>query len=254
MRRVAGGEGDAGHQSAVRGIRGRSRGRSGAGVGVLPGRGDPRGGARHGLVPGDSDNIGRALTAVDRRVVGDLVVGDCRRQRRIAGVGDLVGPGHRGADRHERTGRCIGVESVGELLERQATGQAPIVRRVIVSEGAQSSDRLVGVVGRLGADHRDVGVLPLEGHPRARKDPHLGEVEGSVVVGVTRDITGRLGQGPVVGGVSRRAGIIGDAHPHHRSVAGVAHLIAPGHRPADGHIRPGRGVGVLTVGELLEDH
>ena len=128
------------------------------------------------------------------------------------------------------------------------------MRRIIVGKGAQRRDGLVGVVGRLGRHRRDVGVLPLHGDPGVFEDPDLGEIQRPVVVGVTRDIARGRGHGPVVAGDGCGAGIVGDAHTDHRTVARIAHFISPSHRPANRDVGPRRCVGVLPVGELLQRH
>ena len=87
-----------------------------------------------------------APTAQRRRRTGDrdaLIVDDLDLvDRRVAAVGDDVGPVDGIADRDERAGRLVGVDPVRVLLDVDAGLGPEVVRRVdVVDDDAEGVDR-----------------------------------------------------------------------------------------------------------------
>ena len=113
-----------------------------------------------------------------------------------------------------------------------ARGVAEVVGRVVVG------DRRAGVAGVLAGDGAGVGLLAGQGGGGLRVGPGLGQVEQAVAVGVA----GEAGDGPQL--------VVADDDVGQRHVAGVGHHVGERQRAAHGHVRPGRGVGVLAVDEL----
>jgi hypothetical protein len=72
-----------------------------------------------------------------------------------------------------RPGRAVGVLAVDELddVNRRGPGVAEVVGGVGVA------DRRAGVVGVLGGDGAEVGLLAGQGEVEKRVDPGLGQVE-----------------------------------------------------------------------------
>src|SRR5262249_54434476 len=118
-----------------------------ADVAVLAGLGDAAGAVHPGLA-----HVQQAVAVVPADVDrGDaLVVGDHHvDQRHVAGVGDVVGPGHGAADGHVRAGRAVVVGAVGQLDDPDGRGVAEVVVGVGVRDVLSGA---VGVVGIGGAD------------------------------------------------------------------------------------------------------
>ena len=95
----------------------------------------------------------------------------------------------------------------------------------------------------------EVGVLARRDGRGRLVGPGLVGVEQVVAVGVAAGEGGH----EVVGGVARRAVVVGHHDVRERHVAGVGHHIGEGRRVADLDQRPGRiGVGLLAIGLLLD--
>ena len=198
----------------------------GAGVLVLA-RGRRPGRLEGPGLDGVKEAVGVVVAADEGRADAGLVVVDrdvC--DRHVAGVGDHVGPGDRVADRDPGPGADVGVDPVGGLLDVELGAGAEVVGGVGV-----------GDLGPRGAGAgRGAEVLVLAGlrlSARAAEDR----------------LAGGDRQEPRTG--QRHALIVG-GRPAQRHVAGVGDLIGPGDRVADGDLGPGRGVGVLAVGRLLD--
>ena len=216
-------------------------------VGVV---GVEAGGGGHALDLEGPDLVGvEQLVAVGvaPRVGGGALAGidhpaDHPAQRQFAGVADEVGPEDGLADRDEGTVRSIRVLAVGELLDVDAGVDPEVVRGVLVLDRRQPVDR-VAVVIDWNPDHvRIVGVLTGRHGAAGGEDPDLVHVEQ--VVGVQ------------VAGTEAHAALDAVDHrghdPGQRHRAAVGDLVGPGHGLAVGEERPGRVVGVLAVGVLLD--
>src|SRR5436190_13532646 len=91
----------------------------------------------------------------------------------------------------------------------------------------------------MAAYRADVGLLTGECGGGGRVDPGLSQVEQAVVAG-----------GAASGAADDPQLVVGNDGVGKGDVSGVGHHVGERHRAAGGHVRAGRGVGILAVDEL----